>query len=223
MSFTLVLAILGGISVFAAALKGIPIIWNAAKSAGKFIGALEDVPDIEKLESNQEELKESLNSINDTLRRVEDDAREMGNIRTLANEFNSTISKISDNTIDLTVTAFKSHATHCDVPSYIIASSDGKVGNFIWANDPWYELHGIGYTEAKNGQFWDSIAEEDRQRVKHASDAAALSKIEYKVTYHIINPETQVRTKVTANSWPLIPYNAYVDNRVVYLGGIEIN
>lgn len=223
MTVTVFLAILGGIAATAAAIKGLPVIYNGIKNTGKFFGALEDIAGIERLESNQEELKSSLSTISSTLERVERENKEFGNIQNLAIGFSATVMALSENTIDLTITAFKAHATHCEVPSFIIATSHDKVGEFVWANEPWYKLHGIGYIEAKNGQFWDSIAPEDRPRVKAASDMAADSKIEFKVTYTTVNQETLEKTKVTSNSWPLVPYSAKEDSRIVYLGGIAIH
>lgn len=223
MTVTVFLAILGGIAATAAAIKGLPVIYNALKNTGKFFGALEDIAGIERLESNQKELKSSLNTISSTLDRVDKENREFGNIENLASEFSTTIIGLSENTINLTMTAFKAHASHCEVPSFIIATTHDKVGEFVWANEPWYKLHGIGYTEAKNGQFWDSIAPEDRSRVKAASDMAADSKIEFKVSYTTVNQETSERTKVTSNSWPLVPYSAKDDSRIVFLGGIAVH
>lgn len=223
MTVTVFLAILGGIATAAAAIKGVPVVYNALKKTGKFFEALEDISGIERLESNQEELKSSLSTINSTLERVEKENKEFGNIRNLALDFSSTITAVSENAVELTVTAFKAHVNHCDVPSFVISTSHDKVGKFIWANESWYKLHGIGYIEASNGQFWDSVSEEDRVRVKAASDMAAESRIEFKVSYTVINQQTQLKTKVTANSWPLIPYSAEPDARIIYLGGIAIH
>lgn len=223
MTLTIFLAILGGIATAAAAIKGIPVLYNGLKNTGKFFGALESVVNIEKLENNQEEMKTSLDNIGDTLKRVEIENKELGSIADLALGFHSSIVGLSNSTVDMTMTAFKAHTSHCEVPSFIISTSEDKVGTFIWANQPWYRLHGIGYTEAKNGQFWDSIAPEDRSRVKSASDMAADSRLEFKVTYTVINQETNERTKVTANSWPLIPYSNTKETQIIYLGGIEIH
>lgn len=223
MTLTIFLAILGGVAAAAAAIKGIPVLYNAAKNTGKFFGALEGVVDIEKLEINQEVMKNSLDDIGTTLKKVENENEELGNIAELALGFNLAIVSLSNNTVDMTMAAFKAHATHCEVPSFIISTSEDKIGNFLWANQPWYRLHGIGYVEAKNGQFWDSIAAEDRTRVKSASDMAADSRIEFKVTYTVVNQETKERVKVTANSWPLIPYSPTKETQIVYLGGIEIH
>lgn len=222
MTITTILAILGGIATFAAAVKGVPIVWNGIKKFIGFIGALEQVVDIDKLETSQEEIKSHIQSINESITRVEQETSELGTIKTLAAEFNTTLLKITDNAIDLTVTAFKTHASHSSVPSFIIKTTEDHVGAFIWANDAWYNFHGIGYTEAKNGQFWDCISPADRNRVQAASDIAAAAKTEFKVTYTSINRLSLKETRVTASSWPLIPYALKNEDGIVYLGCIQI-
>ena len=69
MTLTIFLAILGGIATAAAAIKGIPVLYNGLKNTGKFFGALESVVDIEKLENNASKIQ-AINTIERFLERA---------------------------------------------------------------------------------------------------------------------------------------------------------
>lgn len=211
---TQTLAVIGGISTAAAATAA---IWKFIKWIGKastVMTAMQDVVEIAGIQGALTELAADVKSI-------KTQAGVQESVDRLADEVAASQSVLGRMLIESAIVAFQAHTDMCPVPSYVIATSDDKRGEFIWANAAWYEFHGLDYTQAINGQYWESIHPKDRLRVKAASDSVAIHWTQFKVEYTHVNQRTGQETPTLLISRPLVPYNGKPGDRVCFLGSMR--
>lgn len=219
------LAILGGIATVAAALKAAHFLLQRAGAFLKFTQSLDRIPDIASLTDGQEALTESLTKLTDEVRTAREHAATTADIEVIVNRFNLSVDRLTrqaaESDLRTAITTFKAHTVHCPTASYIISTSTDGKGVFVWANPTWYEMMGIDEAEARNNQWWNSIAPEDAARVAAASATAAAQKVEFSVTYRHINLSTQESTRVHVQAWPLVVGDMQPEDQILFLGAIK--
>lgn len=218
MNPTTILAVLGGISVaitsFITIIKGFPVLWRYITNTTKVISSIPKI-------AQYGDINQKVNELDGKITHSNEMHQEIKLLQELVQDVQENISNINDNALKIAIATFQATSTGLGVPSFVIGTSPDKKGLFIWANRAWYNLIGIGPEEAKNNQYWASVAPEDYARVKAASDSASEAKIVLKVSYKLINLKTEKETEVTLTSWPLIQ-PLMPENSIVYLGVIEV-
>lgn len=212
LSYQAAVTIAGSIAIFAAAFAVLRKAGRGASGVVEFVDQMRNIPDISGLVAGQARI-EAAQAESATTR----------DINAIVQSFAHAEQLMVSSAIEFSVATFKIHTMYCPVPSYVIATSTDGQGDFIWANQPWYDLHGIDEVQARSGQFWSCIHPDDRAAVRLASDGAASRRVMFSVDYRLVNHKTGVVKKVHAQALPLVPHTVKDGDQVLYLGAILVD
>ena len=205
------------IGALASAGAATAFVWKFIKWIGTASNVMTAMQDVVEIAGIQEALTELASDV----KSLKDHAGVQESVDRLADEVAASQAVLGRMLIESAIVAFQAHADMCPVPSYVIATSSDGRGEFIWANAAWYEFHDLDYTQAINGQYWESVHPKDRARVQAASDSVAAHWTQFKVQYLHVNQRTGKETPTLLIARPLVPYNGKPGDRVCFLGSMR--
>ena len=217
LSWATVLAVLAGVAATAAALKGLPVIWGALKvavsSISKFFHASDAISEVgqavKKLSSDlQAHMLEE-----ERMRREEKDM-----VQQLVDTVNDFASVADRQTLEVAEAVFKQATFNEDIAYYIV-DWENEEWMWQWGNPSYLRLTGLTVAQARSGQYWDIIGDDEKERVFSAATYAGEHGIPLEVDFTNVNVCTGEKTPVRVVAAPL---KNRAEETVAYLGAIHV-
>jgi PAS domain S-box-containing protein len=232
-------SVFGGIVVFAAVLKAMPVIWNKMKGFGRWVVSLESIREIESLthetnavESKLDRVVTEVGNISHNVAQLSQDLQshmeeeeklrlqEKSMVESLVEAVQDLAHEFDRQIIEMAETVFR-QAVFADPVAYYIVDWDRthEVWNWRWGNPSYFRLTGLTRRQAEGGQYWDIISPEERERVFDAANYAGEHGIPLEVDFMNVNVQTGERTPVRVIATPLKNRD---DETAGYLGSIHV-
>ena len=211
MTWGLFLAILAFIAAFAAALKALPVIWASLKKTIAFLQGLVEASTLGEVVLTKEDILEKFAESADIIKEVRDEIETLRKQRSeefeMVNSFVTTIENLSEDIDEyvfrVATIVFSQIAYNEDNAFYVIRLNQDGEWVFTSANKAYYNLTGLTPGMTASGQYFDSIALEDRERVEHASFAAGDAGVVFEAQYKNVNLKTGKETEVEIHAEPI--------------------
>lgn len=231
MNWAIFLSVLGGIAAFAAAIKAVPPIYESIRTFFQFLSGLSAASTVPFLVNENEDTQDKLDLITTLVAQLAHDLKEhMEEEERLRKEERNIVEELADTVLmhqkqfghhifTVASTVFK-QVTYAEDSAFYLLEWDPEEERWVWSwgNPAYLRLTGLNFQEARNNQFWYSVAEEDRVRVRQVAEEAGLRHSHLEVSYTNVHLKTQEKTPVTLNASPLLGS----DNTVYgYLGTIK--
>lgn len=217
LSWATLLAVLAGVAATAAALKGLPVIWNAfkvtVKAVRKFFQASDAIHEVGEAVKNLSADLQAHMLEEERMRREEKNM-----VQQLVDTVNNFAAVADRQTLEVAEAVFKQATFNEDVAYYIV-DWENEEWMWKWGNPAYLKLTGLTVTQAKSGQYWDIIGDDERERVFAAANYAGEHGIPLEVDFTNINVATGEETPVRVVAAPL---KNRAEETVAYLGAIHV-
>lgn len=244
-NFDLLIAALVFIAALAAAIKGMPIVWNWVKNLFRFLSGMERIAEVPRLVEEHTVIKSTVNetdhkvdqvvekvsAIADSVRDVADDLRQHMNEeeRMRSEEKNmvasivETVERLSEDVhshvLDVADTVFRQVVFADPVAYYIVHWNPvDKDWDWVWGNTAYLNLTGLTGDEARQRKYWDMVHPDDRERVFEAAARSGELSVPLDVDFTCVNLKTGEEFPVRAISWPMTDHHG---DAVGFLGAIQ--